>query len=317
LSSDVANAVGCDVTTIAKEGQSRVVCSVTDDPSPGPDSRWLSTPVSIFVDRTAPAVTGAVADRPPEATGWYRAPLTVSFAGTDATSGIASCTTAPYAGPDSASAVVAGVCADAAGNLSGPVPFGFRYDATPPAFAGLRAAPGDRVVRLLWQLPPDAVSVKVVRSPGRRGRARSIVLRGLRAAVTDARVRNGRRYTYRLRAVDAAGNVAVAKMRVVPHPRLLSPGRGEVVTGLPTLAWTPVRGARYYNVQLFRHGRRILSAWPARPRLALQARWRYAGRRHRLVRGRYRWYVWPGRGGRSASRYGALVGRRGFVVAAN
>ena len=31
-------------------------------------------------------------DRPPDAKGWYRKPVTVSFAGTDATSGIATCT---------------------------------------------------------------------------------------------------------------------------------------------------------------------------------------------------------------------------------
>ncbi len=72
--------------------------------------------VGFKYDATAPAVT-ASPDRKPDGKGWYRKPLTVSFAGTDATSGIAACT-APtrYAGPDLAKAAVVGACRDAAGN---------------------------------------------------------------------------------------------------------------------------------------------------------------------------------------------------------
>jgi hypothetical protein len=34
----------------------------------------------------------------------------------------------------------------------------------------------------------------------------------------------------------------------------------------PRLEWTPVRGARYNNLQLWRNGRKILSTWPAQAR---------------------------------------------------
>ena len=40
--------------------------------------------------------------------------------------------------------------------------------------------------------------------------------------------------------------------------------------------------ARHYNVQLFRSGRKIYTAWPAKPQLKLKARWKYQGRTYRL-----------------------------------
>ena len=86
------------------------------------------------------------------------------------------------------------------------------------------------------------------------------------------------------------------------------------VTRAPVLRWRIVAGARYYNVQLFRGARKVLSAWPVRARLRVHRTWRYGGVRRRLAPGVYRWYVWPGYGRRAAHRYGALVGTRRFVV---
>ncbi|MFZ0090593.1 MAG: hypothetical protein WAL63_13850, partial [Solirubrobacteraceae bacterium] len=71
--------------------------------------------------------------------------------------------------------------------------------------------------------------------------------------------------------------------------------------------------AAYYNVQVFRHGK-ILSAWPKRASLQLAKSWRFGGHRYRLKPGRYRWYVWPGFGRRSAAHYGRRVGSGTFVV---
>ena len=67
---------------------------------------------SLSYDATAPQVTGANASRSPDRNGWYNHTLTVTFAGTDATSGIDSCTQTSYSGPDSANASVSGVCRD-------------------------------------------------------------------------------------------------------------------------------------------------------------------------------------------------------------
>ena len=72
--------------------------------------------------------------------------------------------------------------------------------------------------------------------------------------------------------------------------------------------------ATYYNVQLFRNGKKILTLWPTEPALRVPSSWRFAGAAFRLTPGVYRWYVWAGFGPRSASRYGKLLGTRSFVV---
>src|SRR5262245_1863133 len=48
------------------------------------------------IDKDAPTVSGASPSRSANGNGWYNAPLSVSFAGTDATSGTASCQQVSY-----------------------------------------------------------------------------------------------------------------------------------------------------------------------------------------------------------------------------
>ena len=115
---------------------------------------------------------------------------------------------------------------------------------------------------------------------------------------------------------DEAGNDARRTLRVVPGPRLREPAAKQQLITPPLLRWTPVRGARYYNVQLKRGGKKILSRWPGAAQLQLPATWRFKGRRHRLEPGRYRWVVWPGEGPRSEGRYGPRIGARSFVMVA-
>ena len=104
-----------------------------------------------------------------------------------------------------------------------------------------------------------------------------------------------------------------AARRAKPR-RLRAPRRGARVYSPPVLVWARVRRATYYNVQLYRAGRKILSAWPVAHRLRLRRTWRYHSRRYRLVPARYRWYVWPGYGSRSRARYGRLLGTSYFRV---
>ena len=87
---------------------------------------------SFSYDATAPQVTGASASRSPDRNGWYNHTLTITFAGSDATSGIDTCTQTSYSGPDSANASVSGTCRDRAGNTSASSPFNFQYDETSP-----------------------------------------------------------------------------------------------------------------------------------------------------------------------------------------
>jgi hypothetical protein len=114
--------------------------------------------------------------------------------------------------------------------------------------------------------------------------------------------------------VDQAGNRSESQVRAVPTAsKLLSPPRGARVRTPPLLTWKPARRARYYNVQLHRNGK-VLTAWPRKTQLQLHSRWRFHGKRFRLAPGRYRWYVWPGFGRRSAQRYGRLLGSSTFRV---
>jgi len=269
--------------------------------------------ITVRIDRTAPVVTAAMPARPPDHDGWYTAPVTVAFSGSDALSGVASCTAGSYAGGDSGAASVAGTCTDVAGNRSAPFAFPLRYDATPPSTAGIDAQPGDRSVEL--SLPGDATAT-VVRTPGIRGEAESLLSSAAGTTLIDRRVANGTRYDYRVTLTDQAGNDASRTLRVVPGPRLREPAAKQQLAAPPLLRWTPVRGARYYNVQLKRGGKKILSRWPGAAQLQLPETWRFKGRRHRLKPGRYRWVVWPGKGPRSDGRYGPRIGARSFVIVA-
>jgi hypothetical protein len=93
-------------------------------------------------DATAPVVQ-ANADRSADHNGWYNAPFTVSFSGTDATSGNVSCDPAVnYNGPDTTADSISGSCADEAGN-SAQATFNFKYDNTDPSVSGTLARAAD------------------------------------------------------------------------------------------------------------------------------------------------------------------------------
>jgi hypothetical protein len=187
-----------------------------------------------------------------------------------------------------------------------------RYGGAPPPLR-VAANTGDGAVSLQWRAGVALSSLVLSRSPGIGGAARSVVYRGSRASFRDTNVRNGVRYRYTLTAVDPAGIASVRTIFVTAGPHLIAPMVGARLNAPPLLSWTPVNGASYYNVQLFRAGK-ILSAWPTEVRLQLQRTWTFEGRRIRLKPGRYRWYVWPGFGSRSAARYGSLVGSGSFTV---
>jgi hypothetical protein len=94
--------------------------------------------IALRYDGTGPQVA-ASPSRGPDSNGWYNQPLSVSFSGGDAVSGLESCVPPQgYSGPDSAAAVVEGACLDAAGNV-GVGSLEVHYDATPPQVTGASA----------------------------------------------------------------------------------------------------------------------------------------------------------------------------------
>jgi large repetitive protein len=309
--------------TVAFTGQDAVSGLESCDPPTeygGPDSA-LAVLAGVCVDRagngsvaafamhfdaTAPQVDAVTPERAPDAAGWYNRRLAVAFHGTDATSGVEACTQTTYAGPDTGGTALEGSCRDHAGNVSAAASFALRYDGTAPSIGTVSAKAGNRVVSLSWTASADATSVEV-----RRGER--LVYEGSAASFTDTGLENGTRYSYTLSAYDEARNTATATVTARPTAPLVSPAAGAKVSAPPLLVWTAVPNATYYNVQLWRRGR-VLSAWPARTSFRLRRIWTYKGRRHRLLPGRYRWYVWPGYGRRPARKFGPLLGSSSFVV---
>ena len=99
----------------------------------------VTVTVTVRRDTTPPQVTSVSPARAADANGWYNHAVALTFAGSDATSGIATCGAPTYSGPDSGSVAVVGVCRDVAGNTSAPVTFALKYDA--------HSAGGQRVAR--------------------------------------------------------------------------------------------------------------------------------------------------------------------------
>ena len=164
--------------------------------------------------------------------------------------------------------------------------FALKYDATPPALGAFSVKPANRKAHLRWKAPDDAASVQLVRAPGLKGAAESVVFTGtaLSKGYVDRGLRPGRNYVYRLTAADAAANQATKTLEFLARGALLLPAPGERVSRPPLLVWEKVRGASYYNVILIR-GRRVFSAWPLRARLRLPRAWTYHGRRYKLPPG--------------------------------
>jgi hypothetical protein len=264
----------------------------------------------VKYDATPPVVT-ATPRRAPTKTGWYNHPVSVTFSGTDATSGIDSCT-APvrYAGPDTASGAITGTCTDQAGNQSSTT-FALKYDTTAPRITGVATSVTDNGVIVKWNT--GGAITTVLRAPG-RGRAKvSVVYRGPASSYRDTSIKKGVVYHYTVATSDPAGNDA--RVKVTTSLRLLmAPASGSVVRAGDSLTWLKSPGATYYNLQHFRHGHKVLTAWPVTARFRLPPSWTFSGRRQTLQPGTYKWYVWPGRGARSAARYGRLLGGSSFRV---
>jgi len=288
----------------------RLICTIYLITGPPP----ISFPTSLIkIDADPPTGVAANASRAADFNGWYNHPVGVGWRGSDATSGIASCSAVTYSGPDRASAPIGGGCTDRAGN-SASAPVSINYDATAPVLSKLSVTSraGSDVVRWTSTSPADTL---VLQRWARGSKERPVVFRGTGRAFTDKRIRSNIEYTYAARTVDQAGN-ASREVSVIALPKVLTLQKTRYVPRVaprPILRWAAKRGASYYHVQLFRGSKRIFASWPTTHQLGLPAAWRWAGHRHRLRPGHYRWYVWVGLGPRSFAQYRA-IGSAKFIV---
>jgi hypothetical protein len=212
-----------------------------------------------------------------------------------------------------------------------PPPLPPPADRTPPDdVTNLAATAGDGTVTLKWTQPKakDFDHVVVSRSTTAPGAVAGTVYTGSASSFVDGQVQNGVEYRYLVVAVDKTGNRSGGVV-VVAAPKasaMLSPKSGARIkksAKKATFRWRGVEDTRYYNLQIYLGGERVLSSstalkvlsvWPVRPSYVLKRQWKYAGKRYKLTPGIYTWYVWPGIGPRSAAEYGPLIGASSFQV---
>jgi hypothetical protein len=96
--------------------------------------------------------------------------------------------------------------------------------------------------------------------------------------------------------------------------RQAPPVRADGGQALHRLRWNAVAGATYYNLVLWRDGKRVLDLWPTSPRVVVPSTSVKHGPQARLSPGRYLWFVYPGFGAKPARQYGALAGSGVLVV---
>ena len=308
--SQITAAQGCEpaVNVPGPNTGTTRTCSATSD-----GGTTTITTKALKIDAEPPTgVTGSLA-RGADFNGWFNHPVGITWQGADATSHIAGCSAITYTGPDQSAVSLNGGCTDNAGN-STSAPVSISYDATAPVLskASVDSRNGSDLVTWKSSSPADTA---VVQRWARGGKAQPVVFRGAGGSFMDKKVAAGLEYMYAVQTFDQAGNAS---------KRALVPGLAKVVTmrrlpyvprvaDQPILRWGRVRGATYYNVQLYRGSKRVFASWPTTNHLGLPAKWRWAGKWRHLGQGRYRWYVWAGLGRRSFARY-QTVGNAQFIV---
>jgi hypothetical protein len=190
-------------------------------------------------------------------------------------------------------------------------------DTAPPASVGaFRTRSGDGKVKLSWTHPVDLGFDHVLVSRKRAGGSswKKIGIRRDASTLVDSTPSNEVRYVYGIRSVDKAGNVSAMSTAGARPSKILSPQFDAIVGSPPLIDWVASLHASYYNLQLWRNGKKILSVWPVRSAFRVRSSWSFNGRHFSLSSDAYRVFVWPGFGPKSAANYGSLLGWSQFSV---
>jgi hypothetical protein len=214
-----------------------------------------------------------------------------------------------FAASDGLTVLVSGT-----GTPSGEVP----ADKVPPPCPGKlsfrfpRGAATRVPVRVHWRNPAaaDLDGVELLINPQHAPRGPldgRVAYRGLGHSF-ELRMRAGQTFHLALYAIDHSGNVSAPSRTLISLAGLvpMRPISGSAIHAAPLLTWAAKKGATYYNLQVFKRGRRVLTAWPRHPSYHVPA--------GKLEPGTYVWFVWPAMGTTvAAPRFSQLIGRATFV----
>lgn len=198
--------------------------------------------VPIQIDKTPPIVS-PLRTPAPNANGWNNTDVTVSFACTDALSGLApgSPPAATVLSSEGTNHQVSGTCLDLAGNSASAETSGINIDKTPPALSGLPVTnctlwpPDKKFITVATIAAADVLSglasfnVNGTSNEPQNLNDPDIVITGTGLGPRTVQLRadrlgtgTGRVYTITSTATDAAGNVVNAiSTCVVPHDQAL------------------------------------------------------------------------------------------------
>lgn len=207
--------------TVAVDGANQLISGTATDNA----GNTASASVTINLDQTPPSAT-VTASPPANAAGWNNTPVTVAFACSDATSGVASCPQPQVVSGDGRNQVISGTVTDVAGNVASPS-ITINLDQSPPSItAAVSPAPNaagwnntDPTVTFTCS---DSVSGIAVCPP-----PRTISTEGAAQVIQGT-------------ATDAAGNTADASVTVKldktpPSVSIASPPNGTTIS-LSTIA---------------------------------------------------------------------------------
>ena len=175
-----------------------------------------------------------------------------------------------------------------------------------------KAVTGTVSVRLRWVKPKASDLARIVvvlnrEHPPRTPADGTIVYKGLGTS-TSLRFTIGDTGYVALYAYSRGGNYSLPARKVVSLAPLipLRPRTGSSIRTAPRLTWKAQGATAYYNVQVFRNGSRVLTAWPSKPAFSIP--------RGKLRPGTYVWFVWPAvRHPGKPATFGRLIGRATFV----
>jgi len=139
--SGISSTTGCEDAVVDTDTTgTTITCSALSD------GGFSSESVTIKRDATAPTAT-ATASPVPNVHGWNNTDVTVDFSGSDATSGIYSCSPSVVLSSEGTGQSASGTCTDIAGNNSAPATVsGINIDKTAPTVSITGVADGETYV---------------------------------------------------------------------------------------------------------------------------------------------------------------------------